>query len=135
MREKSTHSVKLELLFAILLKYLYVGSGRVFRKFSDINSMRARMPGLFASTAGAYVFHAFLKGKQQNRNEDLYVLVENNMTKVIVSSNFILYSCLLLEIDSIAELFLRKKICRMKKYIFVKTCPRLPNENAFTLDI
>lgn len=33
MREKSTHSVKLELLFAILLKYLYVGSGRVFRKF------------------------------------------------------------------------------------------------------
>lgn len=46
MREKSTHSVKLELLFAILLKYLYVGSGRVFRKFSDINSMRARMPGL-----------------------------------------------------------------------------------------
>ena len=91
-----------------------------------------------ASTAGAYFFHAFLKGKRQNRHEDLYVLVGNNMTKVIVSSNFIkkiLYSCLLLEIDSIAELFLRKKICRMKKYIFVKTCPRLPNENAFTLDI
>ena len=90
-----------------------------------------------ASTAGAYVFHAFLKGKQQNRHEDLYVLAGNNMTKVIVSSNFIkiLYSCLLLEIYSVAELFLRKKICRMKKYIFVKTCPRLPNENAFTLDI